>query len=180
MLSDDNWQIVFIFGCFMSLDQYLTWKQKKGKMTLSPPPSTNTSYLLSALQTATYTPLFAYQPPTTWGSWLSHYSLKTYQILVINPLARLYMYGPAIFGWGFWAGQTIEDICAAKTNVPAQFWSDHPVECWMLIERQFNGFVIVIETLLYVWVWYQLWQLMKATLNFTCQSSQKKKKQIQH
>ena len=69
--------------------------------------------------------------------------------LVVRPLLRLYLMGPRLYGWGFWAGAPAIDICASLSNVPGDFWSDHPQECAMLITREFTATLVAFETFVY-------------------------------
>jgi hypothetical protein len=78
-----------------------------------------------------------------------HYIMQVYHHVVLYPLAKLYMYGPTLNGWGFWGGQDISHICAQKTSLDAEFWKHHPHECIEIIGKNFYAFVILMETLIY-------------------------------
>lgn len=68
------------------------------------------------------------------------------------PLFHLYRNGPSVWGIGFWGGQSYETICSQITSTDAQFWAQHVGECYGIIQRRFDGFLIMV----YVPVFYLL------------------------
>lgn len=73
-----------------------------------------------------------------------------YEKVILLPLLKLYIYGPRWGQWGFWNGAPYYDICAYQTNTPSPFWKDHSQECWNIIEKQFQGFLLAFEVSLYL------------------------------
>jgi len=74
---------------------------------------------------------------------------RLYETWVLAPLARLYLYGPALGGWGFWNGLDVAVICSHKTHLLPEFWQAHPTECLQLIGQGFYGVLVLGETLVY-------------------------------
>lgn len=74
----------------------------------------------------------------------------TASILIVRPLAWLYLEGPIALG--FWGGLSPQDICAKLTSTNAQFWNQSPetqLECTHTIERHFWSWLIFGSTVLY-------------------------------
>lgn len=78
-----------------------------------------------------------------------------YTSAVVGPLRRLYRTGPTLGGLGFWRNASDADICAALTNVDAQFWHVHKERCARTIEEDFQSYLVVFETAVYFLVLYQ-------------------------
>ena len=76
-----------------------------------------------------------------------------YEKLVLRPLRRLYLEGPAYLG--FWGGQAVEDVCAQMSSVAAAFWAEHPDRCDDLVTQRLQSFVVVVETAAYAWAAYR-------------------------
>jgi hypothetical protein len=100
-------------------------------------------------------------PPSSQALWslaLSQ-SLGLFDLLVGTfirlPLERLYMLGPALSGWGFWAGKRLEDICSELTKVPAATWELMRHECEALVRRQFESFYVAVTFCLYALLTFQ-------------------------
>ena len=87
---------------------------------------------------------------------------SVYEKLFLMPLARLYLYGPSLGGWGFWNGIKLHVICAQKTNLLPDFWEHHPFECAQLVSKQFYSSIILIETFVY---FYLFWCSIKYVLH---------------
>lgn len=77
-----------------------------------------------------------------------------YDMAVVNPLERLYLFGPTLCGYGFWGGRAREDICASLSNTPSAFWAQHAGECDDLIARNFNATLVAAESIIYVALLY--------------------------
>lgn len=97
--------------------------------------------------------------------------------LLVAPLRALYFYGPAVMGWGGWAGMPPEDICAAMTQVPAAAWASdvaHRTHCAELLDRKFTTVlvassvaayaVLVYKLLSYLWLRYVVLRPLLAEL----------------
>ncbi len=82
-------------------------------------------------------------------SWCTFF-YNIYEKIIMVPLLKLYIYGPRWGHWGFWHGAPYYDICAYQTNTPSPFWREHPQECWNIIEKQFQGFLLIFEMSLYL------------------------------
>jgi hypothetical protein len=80
-----------------------------------------------------------------------------YDLVFIQPLKKLYMHGPYVTQYGFWAGKEHSDICSILTTMPATFW-DHqdPSKCFEVIHRHFITFRTSIEIIIYFICLYQL------------------------
>ena len=93
--------------------------------------------------------------------WFKIHTNKIYETIILTPLARLYIYGPSLSGWGFWGGLEINDICAQKTNTPADFWKSNHQECIRIVSKSFYGLVVLIESIFYfIIIWKTLLNIM--------------------
>jgi len=78
-----------------------------------------------------------------------------YEAIVVQPVTRLYRNGPSLHGVGFWRGADSSDICAALTQVDAQFWREHQSRCEQLIRDDILSYIVLAETLFYFYLLYQ-------------------------
>ena len=92
---------------------------------------------------------------TAVGGWVCKVGSTLYDTVFVRALARLYLYGPALGGYGFWEGREAEDICASITGNRADFWKDHPEECSSILDRKFYSWLVVFEVVLYFVVMYK-------------------------
>lgn len=83
---------------------------------------------------------------------------RLYHQIVLTPLARIYLHGPALLG--FWNGLEPAVICAQKTHLDSAFWQLHTQECLYVIGKHFYSGVILLETLVYFAL---LWVLLRST-----------------
>ena len=67
-----------------------------------------------------------------------------------QPLFEMYMYGPALGGWGFHEGKAHSLICAEYTGIPELHWLQNGMECETLIMRKFNALLVTIHFALWV------------------------------
>jgi hypothetical protein len=89
--------------------------------------------------------------------WPQRLLLSAYEWLLVAPLQKLYFAGPQLYGAiGFWGGREPEDICAELTNVGAHFWAEHTDQCAGLLDKQFNAFLIAIETFVYLFLLFRV------------------------
>lgn len=83
-----------------------------------------------------------------------------YYYTLIFPLERLYYYGVSfensIISVGGWQGKSSEEICFHLTKVPIHVWTVQKEECQHLIQRNFRGFQVYIETFFYYFILYKL------------------------
>lgn len=82
-----------------------------------------------------------------------YYYIK--QVLLVEPLRRLYFDGPdlksfGIISCGFWNGISKPEICALLTTISEHHWRQHSELCDERIERQFLAFVVTVEFVIYV------------------------------
>src|SRR5689334_7700548 len=94
---------------------------------------------------------------------LSSILLWAYDSILVTPLHRLYFDGPdfksfGIFDFGFWKGQDPASICSQLTTVSQKHWEQHPEECTDLLDRHFNAFLVLVETLMYGFVIYKVYK----------------------
>lgn len=75
---------------------------------------------------------------------------KIYVMIIVHPLKRLYLNGPNINGFiGGWYGMSNSQICSQITKVSESMWDANPCECEKLIEKNFQGTLILFETCIY-------------------------------
>jgi hypothetical protein len=96
--------------------------------------------------------------PTTLPEYITYYVHKSYEYVILSPLARLYLHGPSWGGMGFWNGLGLHVICSQKTNLMPEFWQTHPMECIQIVSKSFYSLVVLIETLFY---FFFLWIILK-------------------
>ena len=76
-----------------------------------------------------------------------------YETLLIAPVRRLYLLGPDLFGWN---GKTKSQICTIITNTPEYIWDNNLQECDNLIEKKFTSIFVIMETVFYLLLLYQI------------------------
>ena len=69
-----------------------------------------------------------------------------------RPLFELYMFGPALWGYGFHEGKSQSLICAEYTGIAQIHWLDNTQECETLIMRKFNALLVTIHFAIYICV----------------------------
>lgn len=83
--------------------------------------------------------------------WVTQTSYSILHLLLIQPLATLYLHGPNMLG--FWGGANAEDICAQLIpRTAAAFWTSsdtNAAECISIIERDFWAWLIFLRTVIY-------------------------------
>ncbi len=89
------------------------------------------------------------------------FALTVYAATVLTPLRRLYFNGPRFFGYGFWKGVPIYDICASLTHHNSEFWKQNPTACQEIVEKDFYAIVVLVETIGYFALFYVI-------LSFLC------------
>lgn len=73
-----------------------------------------------------------------------------YRSFILRGLARLYIYGPYMYGMGFWQGRQPQHICAQLSQIHNEdFWTQNMDTCYELISRNFYSWVVLLETILY-------------------------------
>jgi hypothetical protein len=80
--------------------------------------------------------------------------------LILRPMVNLYLRGPTMLG--FWGGADLHDICQQLTGSPSRhFISDNGTvvpQCIELIETRFYSWVILSQTIIYVYVLISLFR----------------------
>ncbi len=107
----------------------------------------------------TYNPYELLKHATTWpgSGWFTRLTecvQAVYQTVVLRGLARLYVYGPPLSGFGGWQGRSPESICSQLSPSNEQFWLRNMDECDRLIAQHFHSWVVLFEVLLYFWLTY--------------------------
>jgi hypothetical protein len=97
--------------------------------------------------------------PSTWVDYLGQYVEHWYHRWFILPVAKLYLWGPGLGGWGFWGGMDMSEICAHKTTLNSAFWRQHPDECAEIVSRHVYSVAILIETIVYFYLMGRLLKL---------------------
>ena len=80
---------------------------------------------------------------------------------IIKPMVLVFLWFPNIYGFGFYSGQTSEDICASLTAIPATYWSNiyfKPL-CYELIAKKFDTFYYT--TTITIYFLFLIWSLKK-------------------
>lgn len=90
-----------------------------------------------------------------------------YEWLIIEPLQRLYRYGPSIYQIGFWEGKEDSEICRTLTNHNQLFWQNHDIDCNILIKNRFESFKTTIEVCFYFLLLFRIINMVLS--NFSLQ-----------
>jgi hypothetical protein len=86
-----------------------------------------------------------------------------------RPLFQLFMFGPALWGWGFHEGKEHSLICAEYTGITELHWLQAPYECEALIMRKFNALLVTLHFSLYMTlVLCTLWSVCGCALFYCC------------
>lgn len=80
---------------------------------------------------------------------VAHAVRCAYRSVIVWPIYRLYRYGPALHGYGFWRGAPAPEVCAQLTHVAADFWAAHPAQCEARMLAEVDAAVVLMETLAY-------------------------------
>lgn len=68
-------------------------------------------------------------------------------------LRNLYLYGPSLNGYLFWAGRQNPDICAQLGKAGAEHWSrsdDNRRECDNMVESGVQAFILIIQVIILI------------------------------
>lgn len=68
--------------------------------------------------------------------------INLYNNILYYPLRNLYLKGPMLYGYGFWGGKTIVNICSEITTVKSELWIKNLVECEEIIDNHVNSFIL--------------------------------------
>ena len=114
-------------------------------------------------------------PSAGWLGTICNTTTRLYGRFIVAPLARLYLWGPNIGGWGFWQGQEMHDICAQQTSYSSDFWREHPTACAEIVSKKFYSFLVVLQTAVYFLI---LFLVIKAIYRFLCYCKRCPRKEI--
>lgn len=120
---------------------------------------------------------FTVMAETKYNDWIQTLQ-QMYQQWILSPLARLYLWGPTLGGWGFWGGMDMADICAQKTTLGADFWKKNSEQCAHLVTKQFYSLTVLVETLTYFYGVYFLYKYVFLYLMKSFVAGKKSKKKI--
>jgi hypothetical protein len=81
---------------------------------------------------------------------------RIYNSVIIQPLQRLYLFGPEFMQFGFWSGKTPSEICQSVTTYSESFWLANADQCEDIIEKKFLSFRVTVEVIVYFAILYQL------------------------
>eukprot|EP01084_Bolivina_argentea_P230656 389120_1 len=93
------------------------------------------------------------------------YLLPEYVLLHRPILTNLYRNGPNYkipvlsADLGFWNGKEINVICSDISGQSSEFWSKNQTECKQLYTQKLNGFIILIETVISVYLLFKIFIL---------------------
>ncbi|CAH6421091.1 Hypothetical protein UVM_LOCUS344 [uncultured virus] len=115
-------------------------------------PSISSSYLYADASSAVVEPVVPQleQATALWHvmttvppfSWLYAALYRLFVVFVFVPAFWLWFHGPSLWGFGFYAGTPIADICHKITTVDAAYWlstPEHHVQCQAIAMRQFES-----------------------------------------
>jgi hypothetical protein len=81
-----------------------------------------------------------------------------YHHIVYHPLKELYLKGPNLAGYGFWAGEEYHLICSKITNTPGlnTVFIENPGICEDIIEKRFYSFLLAIQWIIGMYCVYSV------------------------
>jgi len=65
-----------------------------------------------------------------------------YGFLVVWPMQHLYVRG-------IWGNRPFHDICAEITQHRSEFWARNPEECLLILENNFDSWVVWLQVVVY-------------------------------
>jgi hypothetical protein len=123
--------------------------------TLTPRPSHASSFVkVNGLVNDTLAWLLSTAPL----NWLANTSLAQTISIIVH---RLYLIGvlwplQQLYHRGFWNGRPLTDICAQLTQHRSEFWRDHLDECLLVIDNNFDSWLVWMHFAFYVLAWLLL------------------------
>ena len=87
---------------------------------------------------------------------IGHICNTIYQTIIVNPLWKLYFYGPSVMQVGFWGGKHPSEICQTVTTYSEVFWRDNVEQCQDIIKAKFMSFRVTVEVVVYFALLYHL------------------------
>lgn len=80
-----------------------------------------------------------------------------YELVWLGPLENLYWNGPVFLNnYGFWGGESPENICHDLTTVRSGHWIENDDICQELLNRRFQSFIVGINTFIYFYIIYRI------------------------
>lgn len=79
-----------------------------------------------------------------------------YHTFIVQPLRRLYLFGPSFMQFGFWGGIDQSEICKSVTTYSENFWILNSFQCDDIIEKKFVAFRVSVEIILYFFILYKV------------------------
>jgi hypothetical protein len=106
-----------------------------------------------------------YEPPTSWS--IVQWATDMYHHFFLRMVAKLYIHGPRLGGYGFWASKPAFAICAELHQNPSgeAFWTTNEaarLECYHIIELHFRSLVVTIEFIIQMFL---LFHVLRLTYN---------------
>ena len=87
-----------------------------------------------------------------------------YTHLIFWPFFTLYLHGPRLAGYGFWAGKPAVDICSTITGAPSHLWVQNQDACMALLYREAEAILISLTVVLWFYFLINLWLFLQALL----------------
>lgn len=88
-----------------------------------------------------------------------------YQHLIFWPFFTLYLHGPRLAGYGFWAGKPAVDCCSAMTGVPSYLWLQNQDACMELLYKEAESVLITTGVVIWFYFLISLWLLLHGLLH---------------
>lgn len=89
-----------------------------------------------------------------------------YTHMILLPFFALYMHGPRLAGYGFWAGKPPVDCCATITGVPSHLWVQNYDACMALLHRESEAILISFGVAIWFYFLINMWLFLQALLYF--------------
>jgi hypothetical protein len=92
-----------------------------------------------------------------------------WNVMFVDPLKRLYLFGPAIMHFGFWGGTPLPEICRQMVgSADTKYWSQAPEECKNLVDQKFYSFYVGVYSGIYVYCLYKFFHWLIQQLKNGC------------
>ena len=89
-----------------------------------------------------------------------------YTHLILWPFFALYLHGPRLAGYGFWAGRPAVDICSTITGVPSHLWVQNQDACMALLYREAEAVLISLTVVLWFYFLISMCLFLQGVLYF--------------
>lgn len=88
--------------------------------------------------------------------WILTFFTLLYTYIIVKPMAKFYLKGPKIYGFGMWGGMESQDICAEITGVASSHWTKNREDCYNIIQQRFDAVMIGVWFLFLMFVLYKV------------------------